>query len=98
PGLGRRSHQRHVRAAPGPSLEASLGFRVGRSSRTAGPAHRPRSARGRRSLVEPLEDTPPTERLHAQTLALLERHGVLTREAVAAEPVNGGFSAVYPVL
>jgi ATP-dependent Lhr-like helicase len=29
---------------------------------------------------------------------LLERHGVLTREAVAAEGVNGGFSAVYPVL
>ena len=40
----------------------------------------------------------PTERLHAQTLALLERHGVLTREAVAAEGLNGGFSAVYPVL
>ncbi len=39
-----------------------------------------------------------TERLHAQTLALLERHGVLTREAVAGEAVDGGFSAVYPVL
>ena len=39
-----------------------------------------------------------TERVHAQALALLERHGVLTREAVAAEAVDGGFSAVYPVL
>jgi ATP-dependent Lhr-like helicase len=39
-----------------------------------------------------------TERLHALALALLERHGVLTREAVAAEAVAGGFSAVYPVL
>jgi ATP-dependent Lhr-like helicase len=29
---------------------------------------------------------------------LLERHGVLTREAVAAEGVVGGFSAVYGVL
>jgi ATP-dependent Lhr-like helicase len=29
---------------------------------------------------------------------LLERHGVLTREAVASEEVAGGFSAVYPVL
>ena len=29
---------------------------------------------------------------------LLERHGVLTREAVAGEAVDGGFSAVYPVL
>jgi len=43
-------------------------------------------------------DPSRTERLHAQTLALLERHGVLTREAVAAEPVEGGFSAVYPIL
>ena len=39
-----------------------------------------------------------TERVHAQALALLERHGVLTREAVANEPIDGGFSAVYPVL
>ena len=31
-------------------------------------------------------------------LALLERYGVLTREAVAAEGVPGGFSAVYPIL
>ncbi len=29
---------------------------------------------------------------------LLERYGVLTREAVAAEGVSGGFPAVYPVL
>ena len=39
-----------------------------------------------------------TERVHAQALALLERHGVLTREAVSGEAVDGGFSAVYPVL
>jgi ATP-dependent Lhr-like helicase len=29
---------------------------------------------------------------------LLARHGVLTREAVAAENVPGGFSALYPAL
>jgi ATP-dependent Lhr-like helicase len=39
-----------------------------------------------------------TERVHAQALALLDRYGVLTREAVAGEAVDGGFSAVYPVL
>jgi ATP-dependent Lhr-like helicase len=39
-----------------------------------------------------------TERLHAQSLALLDRHGVLTREAVATEGIDGGFAAVYPVL
>jgi len=37
-------------------------------------------------------------RAHAQALTLLERHGVLTRGAVAAERVPGGFGGVYPVL
>jgi ATP-dependent Lhr-like helicase len=31
-------------------------------------------------------------------VTLLERHGVLTRAAVAAERIPGGFAAVYPVL
>jgi ATP-dependent helicase Lhr and Lhr-like helicase len=39
-----------------------------------------------------------TMRAHAQALTLLERHGVLTRGAVAAERVPGGFGGVYPVL
>ncbi len=39
-----------------------------------------------------------TERAHALANVLLERHGVLTREAVVGEGVAGGFSAVYPVL
>jgi ATP-dependent Lhr-like helicase len=40
----------------------------------------------------------PTRRTTARAEALLERHGVLTRGAVVAEQVTGGFSAVYPVL
>ena len=39
-----------------------------------------------------------TLRAHALALTLLERHGVLTRGAVAAERIPGGFAAVYPVL
>ena len=39
-----------------------------------------------------------TERRHALAMRLLERHGVLTRDAVAAEAVPGGFSFIYPVL
>jgi len=39
-----------------------------------------------------------TEASHAVALQLLNRYGVLTREAVAAENVPGGFSAVYDVL
>ncbi len=58
----------------------------------------PPEAAGRWSLVVPEAAATPTERLHAQSLALLERHGVLTREAVATEGIQGGFSAVYPVL
>ena len=61
----------------------------------------PPEAAGRWSLVEPPDAATPaatTERLHAQALALLERHGVLTREAVMSEGVDGGFAGVYPVL
>ncbi len=39
-----------------------------------------------------------TESSHALALQLLNRYGILTREAVAAENVPGGFSAVYDVL
>jgi ATP-dependent Lhr-like helicase len=60
----------------------------------------PPEAAGRWSLVESdgLAAPTPTERLHAQALVLLDRHGVLTREAVVAEGMEGGFAAVYPVL
>jgi ATP-dependent Lhr-like helicase len=40
----------------------------------------------------------PTERMHQLALALLDRHGVLVRESVMAEGLEGGFSAVYPML
>jgi ATP-dependent Lhr-like helicase len=55
---------------------------------------------GRWSLVSSLFSTPvsPTERSHAQALMLLERHGIVSREALELEALPGGFSAVYPVL
>lgn len=40
----------------------------------------------------------PTLRGHATAEALLSRHGVVTRGAVAEEGVPGGFAAVYRVL
>jgi ATP-dependent helicase Lhr and Lhr-like helicase len=64
-----------------------------RSLSQAGPA----SGAGRWSLA-PARSTDPTRRLHAWAGQLLRRHGVLTRGAVAAESVPGGFAAVYPVL
>jgi ATP-dependent helicase Lhr and Lhr-like helicase len=75
------------------------GGRRGRDGR--GPARAgPPAAAGRWSLVAPLllPAPTPTEAAHAQALQLLERHGVLTREAALAEGVEGGFAAVYPVL
>jgi len=39
-----------------------------------------------------------TERLHSEAGVLLQRHGVLTREAVVGEGWPGGFAGLYPVL
>ncbi len=46
----------------------------------------------------PDRDADPTRRTHAVAEALLERHGIVTRGAVVAERVPGGFAAVYTVL
>jgi ATP-dependent Lhr-like helicase len=66
-------------------------------SRRSGPP----GSEGRWSLLPPtvagsLVPT-ETERRTALTTSLLERYGVLTREAVHAEEIPGGFSVVYPV-
>ena len=60
----------------------------------------PPAAQGRWSLVSQLVEraATQTESVHALALQLLERHGVLTREAVLAEGVRGGFAGVYGVL
>jgi ATP-dependent Lhr-like helicase len=55
---------------------------------------------GRWSLVAPLLEPVPTgtQAVHATALQLLERYGVVTREAVLAENVVGGYASVYGVL
>ena len=69
--------------------------RPGRLNRIGPPA-----GQGRWSLVEPLlvPKPTPTEAAHAQAMQLVERYGVVAREAVMAEGLVGGFSAVYGVL
>ncbi|MFE2232394.1 DEAD/DEAH box helicase [Streptomyces sp. JL2001] len=57
----------------------------------------PPTVSGRWSLLPPAEPE-PTLRAHALARTLLDRHGVVTRGAVAAEGVEGGFSAVYRIL
>ena len=70
--------------------------RPGRALSRSGP---PRGA-GRWSLVAELldETVTATERAAALAAQMLDRHGIVTRDAVVAEDVAGGFSAVYGVL
>ncbi|KPI19869.1 DEAD/H associated domain protein [Actinobacteria bacterium OK074] len=57
----------------------------------------PPTVAGRWSLLPPREGD-ATVRAHALARTLLDRHGVVTRGAVAAEGVEGGFSATYRIL
>ncbi|EPH40755.1 ATP-dependent helicase [Streptomyces aurantiacus] len=73
--------------------------RYGTLTATARPTSRtgPPTVAGRWSLL-PAREPDPTLRAHALARTLLDRHGVVTRGAVAAEGVEGGFSAAYRVL
>ncbi len=88
-----------------PSRSGGRRRRPGRVSARTGPP----TAAGRWSLVTDLVGTPvpATERMAARAATLLGRHGVVTRDAVAAEAgvvdasravLPGAFSGVYPVL
>jgi ATP-dependent Lhr-like helicase len=57
----------------------------------------PPETAGRWAILPTLDDD-PTRRAHAVAERLLDRHGVVTRGAVASERVPGGFAAVYKVL
>jgi len=57
----------------------------------------PPTVAGRWSRL-PDRESDPTRRAHAAAEALLDRHGIVTRGAVMAEHVPGGYAAVYPVL
>lgn len=57
----------------------------------------PPGSEGRWSLL-PVDTAPATERRLALVTTLLDRHGVLVREAAHAESVAGGFSTLYGVL
>ncbi|MFF0063995.1 ATP-dependent helicase [Streptomyces sp. NPDC005279] len=73
--------------------------RYGSLTAAVRPASRtgPPTVSGRWSLL-PATEPDPTHRAHALARTLLDRHGVVTRGAVAAEGVEGGFSATYRIL
>ena len=94
--------RRHAQAQP----DRSPAARASTADGTAAPGsagRRCRRAPGRRRWPAagpgcPTARPTATRRTTARAEALIERHGVLTRGAVMAEQVAGGFSAVYPVL
>lgn len=59
----------------------------------------PGAVGGRWSLVADLlhGSATPTERAHACAVTLLERHGIVSRDAAALEALPGGFAPVYRV-
>ncbi len=71
------------------------GRRVARAYRFRSRRLLPPSAEGRWSLVETPGPGNPTARAAALTRQLLARHGIVTREVTALEPVPGGFSGLY---
>jgi ATP-dependent Lhr-like helicase len=76
-------------------LRAFIGRRSVR--RSAGQVSFPPHTSGRWSLAPPAR-AEPTERATAWANQLLDRHGVVTRDVVAAESLPGGFTGLYPVL
>ncbi len=94
----------HRRASSGPRRSRYAGRRGPLGALGSAPARPqlpsrsgPARTTGRWSLLPPADDE-PTLRALATAELLLDRHGVLTRGAVAAEDVPGGFAAVYRVL
>ncbi|TFC28593.1 DEAD/DEAH box helicase [Cryobacterium sp. TMT1-3] len=77
-----RARLHRGRSMPRPSLPSRSG---------------PPTVSGRWSIL-PVADESPTRRAHALGETLLERYGVVTRGAVMAESVIGGFSLVYRTL
>jgi ATP-dependent Lhr-like helicase len=77
-----------------PGAEADIGPAIGVPSEPIAPELTPAEGAALLASLGPSG----TARAAALARVLLERYGVLTREAVHAEDIAGGFSAVYAVL
>jgi ATP-dependent Lhr-like helicase len=95
--LGGGGTHRSRPTAPRVRLDRGRGGRTRLGRPTMPTRTGPPTVAGRWSRL-PDREPNATRRTTARAEALLERHGVLTRGAVMAEQVPGGFSAVYPVL
>ncbi|HMG44173.1 MAG TPA: DEAD/DEAH box helicase [Acidimicrobiales bacterium] len=89
---GRRRPERGRLARVGPPQGA------GRWSPVSSLSSRPLAAAAPSGVGDGVGVPSTTEALHALAGQLLERHGVLTREAARSEGIEGGFAGIYPVL
>ena len=108
--VGGRGDERRVRAPARPRLTLARAQRdraratARRGGRFAASRRRGMGAaaqvQGRWSLTAPLfaDDVDPVARRRAIGELLLERYGILTREQVLAEGIQGGFSGIYSEL
>ena len=112
--LGRAARRttRSPRCAPGSAAGGGRGGPAHRGRRTAGrgryaslrsgrpamPSRGGPPSVGGRWALAPVREPDATRRAHARAEAFLERHGVLTRGALATERVTGGFAGIYRVL
>ena len=92
-GGGRGGPAHRGRRTAGRGRYASL-----RSGRPAMPSRGGPPSVGGRWALAPVREPDATRRAHARAEAFLERHGVLTRGALATERVTGGFAGIYRVL
>ncbi|MDT4914836.1 MAG: ATP-dependent helicase Lhr and Lhr-like helicase [Pseudonocardiales bacterium] len=91
---GRTAHARRPRPPRG-RYGRYAGLVAPGATTTARPV--PAGMSGRWSAT-PLRDPDVTRRALAAADVLLDRYGIVTRGAVGAERITGGFAAVYPVL
>jgi ATP-dependent Lhr-like helicase len=89
---------RSLLAGSGRSRSAPRRVRPGRAGHRLTPARVASPTVAGRWSALPSRDADPTRRAHAQAEALLDRHGVVTRGAVVAERLTGGYAEIYPVL
>jgi ATP-dependent Lhr-like helicase len=91
--------RRRGRKAPSRAWQVERMRRPGTAATSAG-LGLPSEASGRWSLISSLVfgETSATERAAARVRQLLDRYGVVTREAISAEGFEGGFTAAYGVL
>ena len=95
---GSRAVSANRRSTPRPRRSGRYAGLAAPGGRALGALRTSPPAMGGRWSAAPGRELDPTHRSFAAAEAVLDRYGILTRGSVMAEPIAGGFAAVYPVL